>query len=223
MLFDTSPASLERIAGDRLPPRYRRKLKRFRLGPGVFKLDYALSAPVPWRAPECRRAGTVHLGGRFDEIAAGEAEVARGGHPERPFVLVAQQSLFDPSRAPAGKHTLWTYCHVPNGSTVDMSARIEKQIERFAPGFSEVVLARSVSTSGDVEAHNANCAGGDIAGGASDGLQFFARPVMALDPYATPARGIYLCSSSTPPGAGVHGMCGFHAAQSALRHTFQAR
>ena len=223
MLFDTSPASLERIAGDRLPPRYRRKLKRFRLGPGVFKLDYALSAPVPWRAPECRRAGTVHLGGRFDEIAAGEAEVARGGHPERPFVLVAQQSLFDPSRAPAGKHTLWTYCHVPNGSTVDMSARIEKQIERFAPGFSEVVLARSVSTSRDVEAHNANCAGGDIAGGASDGLQFFARPVMALDPYATPARGIYLCSSSTPPGAGVHGMCGFQAAQSALRHIFQAR
>src|SRR5205814_3212423 len=199
MLFDTSPASLERIAGDRLPLRYRRKLKRFRLGPGVFKLDYALSAPVPWRAPECRRAGTVHLGGRFDEIAAGEAEVARGGHPERPFVLVAQQSLFDPSRAPAGKHTLWTYCHVPNGSTVDMSARIEKQIERFAPGFSEVVLARSVSTSRDVEAHNANCAGGDIAGGASDGLQFFARPVMALDPYATAACGLYLCSASTPP------------------------
>jgi len=220
MLFDTSPAALDRIAGERLPPRYRRALRRYRQGPGVFKLDYALSGPVPWRAAECRRAGTVHLGGTFEEIAASEAEVARGGHPERPFVLVAQQSLFDPGRAPPGKHTLWAYCHVPNGSTLDMTARIEAQIERFAPGFRDLILARAVATPRDVEAHNENCVGGDISGGAHDGLQFLLRPVLALDPYATPAKEIYLCSSSTPPGGGVHGMCGFHAAHSALRRSF---
>ncbi|MCA1827013.1 MAG: NAD(P)/FAD-dependent oxidoreductase [Myxococcales bacterium] len=219
-LFDTSAWTLEKIAGDRLPARYRKSLREFRRGPGVFKLDYALSAPIPWRAPECRRAGTVHVGGRFDEIAAGEAAVARGDHPENPFVLVAQQSVFDPSRAPPGKHTLWAYCHVPNGSAFDMTERIERQIERFAPGFRETVLERSVMTCADVEARNANCAGGDIAGGAYDGMQFFARPVMAVDPYATPARELYLCSASTPPGAGVHGMCGFHAARSALRRSF---
>jgi len=221
ILFDTSPATLERIAGARLPARYRRALVRYRRGPGVFKLDYALSGPVPWRAPECRRAGTVHLGGRFEEIAASEAEVMRGGHPQKPFVLVAQQSLFDASRAPPGKHTLWAYCHVPNGSTVDMTARIEAQLERFAPGFADLVLARAVIAPREVEAHNANCAGGDIAGGAHDGLQFFARPVLAFDPYATPARELYLCSSSTPPGGGVHGMCGLHAARSALRRSFR--
>ena len=223
ILFDTSPATLERIAGARLPARYRRALVRYRRGPGVFKLDYALSGPVPWRAPECRRAGTVHLGGRFEEIAASEAEVMRGGHPQKPFVLVAQQSLFDASRAPPGKHTLWAYCHVPNGSTVDMTARIEAQLERFAPGFADLVLARAVTAPREVEAHNANCAGGDIAGGAYDGLQFLARPVLAFDPYATPAPELYLCSSSTPPGAGVHGMCGWHAARSALRRTFGIR
>jgi phytoene dehydrogenase-like protein len=223
ILFDTSTWTLEKIAGDRLPPKYRKSLREFRRGPGVFKLDYALSAPIPWRAPECRRAGTVHVGGRFDEIAASEAAVARGAHPEKPFVLVAQQSVFDPSRAPPGKHTLWAYCHVPNGSTLDMSERIEKQIERFAPGFRDVILHRSVMACADVEARNANCAGGDIAGGAYDGMQFFARPVMAKDPYATPADELYLCSSSTPPGAGVHGMCGFHAAQSALRRSFGKR
>jgi phytoene dehydrogenase-like protein len=223
MLFDTSPATLLRIAGDRLPDGYRHALRRYRRGPGVFKIDYALADPVPWRAPECRRAGTVHVGGTFEEIAASEAEVYRGGHPERPFVLVAQQSLFDASRAPEGQHTLWAYCHVPNGSTVDMSARIEAQIERFAPGFRDLVLARSVTAPRDVEAHNENCAGGDISGGAHDGLQFFARPVLALDPYATPARDLYLCSSSTPPGGGVHGMCGFLAARSALRRSFGKR
>jgi phytoene dehydrogenase-like protein len=223
ILFDTSPAALERIAEDRLPERYRRALRRYRRGPGVFKVDYALSGPVPWIAPECRRAGTVHVGGTFEEIAASEAEVGRGGHPERPFVLVAQQSLFDDTRAPPGKHTLWAYCHLPNGSTEDMTARIDAQIERFAPGFRDVVLARATAGPREVEAHNANCAGGDIAGGAHDGLQFFARPILALDPYATPARDLYLCSSSTPPGGGVHGMCGLHAARSALRRSFGIR
>jgi phytoene dehydrogenase-like protein len=219
-IFDTSPQILERIARERLPNGYRNKLRKFRRGPGVFKLDYALSAPVPWTAPECRKAGTVHLGGTFEEIALGEAQIARGEHPEKPFVLVAQQSLFDPSRAPAGKHTLWAYCHVPNGSAVDMTARIESQIERFAPGFKNVIEARHVSSPRDVEAHNENCAGGDISGGAYDGLQFFFRPVMRFDPYSTPAKHLYLCSSSTPPGGGVHGMCGFHAARSALRKSF---
>ena len=223
ILFDTSPAILERIAQDRLPARYRRALRKYRRGPGVFKIDYALSGAVPWRAAECRRAGTVHVGGTFEELATSEAEVNRGIHPERPFVLVAQQSLFDASRAPAGKHTLWAYCHVPNGSTEDMTTRIEAQIERFAPGFRDLILARARAAPRDIEARNANCAGGDIAGGAHDGLQLFARPVLALDPYATPVRELYLCSSSTPPGGGVHGMCGFHAARSALRRSFGIR
>lgn len=222
-LFDTSAAALERIAGDRLPSGYRRKLQTFRRGPGIFKIDYALSGPVPWRAPECRRAGTVHVGGTFAEVASTLEDVAHGRHPERPFVLVAQQSLFDASRAPAGKHTLWTYCHVPNGSTVDMTARIEAQLERFAPGFRDLVLARAVMGPREVEAHNANYRGGDIGGGANDGLQLFARPVLSADPYATPAKGLYLCSSSTPPGGGVHGMCGLHAARSALRRSFGGR
>ncbi len=222
-LFDTSPWGLERIAGDKLPSGYRKRLRGYRRGPGIFKLDYALSGPVPWRAPECRRAGTVHLGGTLAEIAASEDAVMRGEHPERPFVLVAQQSLFDPTRAPAGKQTLWAYCHVPNGSTLDMTSRIEAQLERFAPGFRELVLARTVTTTRDAEAHNENYVDGDIGGGANDGLQLFARPVMSFDPYATPAQGIYLCSASTPPGAGVHGMCGLNAARSALRRTFQRR
>jgi phytoene dehydrogenase-like protein len=220
-VFDTSPATLARVAGDRLPHAYRRALERYRRGPGIFKIDYALSGPVPWRAAECRRAGTVHLGGTFAEIAASEAQVARGDHPERPFVLVAQQSLFDATRAPPGHHTLWAYCHVPNGSTIDMVGAIESQLERFAPGVLDLVLARHVTTSRDVEAHNANCAGGDIGGGANDGLQLLARPVLSADPYATPARDLYLCSASTPPGAGVHGMCGLHAARSVLRRSFE--
>ncbi|MBI3521559.1 MAG: NAD(P)/FAD-dependent oxidoreductase [Chloroflexi bacterium] len=219
-LFDVTPAQLDTIAGDRLPDPYRRSLRRFRPGPGVFKLDYALSAPVPWRAAECARAGTVHLGGTFDEIAAGEAAVMRGEHPERPFVLVAQQSLFDPTRAPAGKHTLWAYCHVPNGSRVDMIARIEAQLERFAPGFRDVVLARHAMDSAEVERRNAAHAGGDISGGAHTGLQLIARPTLARVPHATPARDIYLCSASTPPGGGVHGMCGYLAAQAALARSF---
>jgi phytoene dehydrogenase-like protein len=222
-VFDTSAAALERIAGDRLPAPYRRKLRRFPRGPAAFKIDWALSGPVPWRAAECRRAGTVHLGGTFEAIAASEAEVLRGGHPERPFVIATQQSLFDATRAPPGKHTLWAYCHVPNGSTFDMAERIEAQIERFAPGFRDLVLGRHVMAPSDFEAHDENYAGGDISGGSNAGLRLFARPVLARDPYRTPAKDIYLCSSSTPPGPGVHGMCGYRAAASALRQSFTDR
>jgi phytoene dehydrogenase-like protein len=216
-LFDTTPRQLDRIAGARLAPGYRRAIARFRSGPGVFKLDYALDGPVPWRAAECLRAGTVHLGGTLDEIATSEDAVARGRVPERPFVLVGQQSLFDPTRAPAPKQTLWAYCHVPNGSTVDMTARIEAQLERFAPGFRERVIERRSMSPADIERHNENYLGGDIGGGANSALQLFGRPVLSLDPYATSARDIFICSSSTPPGGGVHGMCGYHAARSALR------
>jgi len=219
-LFDTTPRALERIAGDKLNTTYRRVLRAYKYGPGVFKVDYALAGPVPWRAAECRRAGTVHLGGTLEEIAAGEKQVAQGRHPERPFVLVGQQSLFDPTRAPLGTHTLWTYCHVPNGSTEDMTDRIEAQLERFAPGFRNLVLKRSVMTSRDVEDHNANYIGGDISAGSHAALQFIARPTWSIDPYATPNRDIYLCSAATPPGAGVHGLSGYNAAQSALRRTF---
>jgi phytoene dehydrogenase-like protein len=219
-LFDTSPRDLERITGDRLPDRYRRALRQYRYGPGVFKIDYALDGPVPWRAPEVARAGTVHVGGSFEDIREAEAEVARGRHAERPFVLVAQPSAFDPTRAPAGRHVLWAYCHVPNGSRVDMTAPIEAQIERFAPGFRDRVLARHVMDTGEVEHRNANYVGGDISCGAHSGLQFLARPVLRIDPYATPDRAIYLCSAATPPGGGVHGMCGFHAARAALARSF---
>ncbi len=220
VLFDLAPRQVARIAAARLPESDRRALETYRYGPGVFKLDYALDAPVPWRAAECARAGTVHLGGTLDEIAASERDVARGRHPERPFVLVAQQSLSDPSRAPAGKHTLWAYCHVPNGSTVDMTERIEAQLERFAPGFRERILARHAMDTRRVEAHDEACVGGDISMGAHDGLQLFARPVLSPDPYATPDPGIFICSAATPPGGGVHGMCGYNAARSALRRGF---
>jgi len=219
-LFDVTPRQLDRIAGARLPDGYRGRLRRYRPGPGVFKIDYALSAPVPWRAAECARAGTVHLGGSFEDVARAEAELGSGRHPERPFVLVAQHSLFDPTRAPVGKHTAWVYCHVPNGSTVDMTDRVEAQLERFAPGFRDVVLARHTMTTADVERRNENNIGGDISSGAHDGLQFLLRPFPQVDPYATPAKGIYLCSAATPPGAGVHGMCGANAARSALRRSF---
>ncbi len=216
-LFDTTPAALELIAGDRLSAGYRRMLRRYRRGPGVFKLDYALDGPIPWRAQECARAGTVHLGGTFDEIAASEREVWRDGHHERPFVLVGQQSLFDDTRAPAGKHTVWAYCHVPNGSTFDMTARIEAQLERFAPGFRERVLARHVTRPADIERENPTNLGGDISNGAHTLPQLLMRPRIAIDPYATSARDIYLCSAATPPGGGVHGMCGHNAGRSALR------
>jgi len=223
VLFDTTPRALAAIAGDRLPGSYRRRLDGFRYGPGIVKVDWALSAPIPWRAEGARRAGTVHVGGTLDEIRAAEAEVAAGRHPERPFVIVVQQSRFDPSRAPDGRHTGWAYCHVPSGSTFDMTDRIEAQVERFARGFLDTILARSVRLPADLEAYNPNYVGGDINAGIEDLRQLFTRPVARLDPYATPTRGIYLCSSSTPPGGGVHGMCGVWAARSALRREFGTR
>ncbi|HYV98088.1 MAG TPA: NAD(P)/FAD-dependent oxidoreductase [Gemmatimonadaceae bacterium] len=216
VMFDVGPRQLAHIGRDRLPEGYRASLMRYRYGPGAFKLDWALSAPIPWRDAECARAGTVHLGGTLEEIAASEREVARGEHPARPFVILTQPSLFDPSRAPPGQHTAWAYCHVPNGSTVDMTERIESQVERFAPGFAGTVLARSVLAPADLAAGNANYVGGDVVGGANDLMQTLFRPMFKLDPYATPVRGWYLCSASTPPGGGVHGMCGYHAARSAL-------
>ena len=221
VLFDLTPRQLLEISGHRFTGRYRRALGRFRYGPGVFKVDFALDGPIPWKAKACGRAGTVHLGGTLGEIAAGEAAVSRGEHPERPFVLLAQQSLFDETRAPEGKHTVWAYCHVPNGSTVDMTERIEKQVERYAPGFRDRILAKSTMGPAELQRINANHVGGDINGGLQDLWQLFTRPVVRLTPYSTPAGGIYLCSSSTPPGGGVHGMCGFFAARAALATTLR--
>jgi phytoene dehydrogenase-like protein len=215
ILFDTAPREMLAVAGERLIPKYRTALEQFRRAPGAFKIDYALSQPAPWLARDCLRAITVHLGGTFEEIAAAEFEVANGREAERPFVLVAQPTLFDPSRAPDGKHVLWAYCHVPNGSTADMTERIEAQIERFAPGFRNCVLERHVSTPAALEAMDANLAGGDISGGAMTMRQMFFRPT--LGGYATGTPKLYLCSASTPPGGGVHGMSGYHAARLALR------
>ncbi len=217
ILLDVTPRGLLELAGDRLPARYRGRLERYRYGPGVFKLDWALDGPIPWRAEECTRAATVHLGATLEEIAASEAAPGRGELAERPYVLLAQQSLFDPTRAPAGRHTAWAYCHVPNGSTVDMTARMERQVERFAPGFRRRILARSALGPAALERHNPNYVGGDINGGAATLSQLFTRPVARISPYSTPLPGVFLCSSSTPPGGGVHGMCGYHAAQAALR------
>jgi len=222
VLFNTSPKQLVQIAGEQLPESYRRRLGRFRYGPGVFKLDWALDGPVPWTAESCRQAATVHLGGPLEEIVESEAAVGRGEHPERPFILFAQQSLFDPSRAPQGKHTAWGYCHVPNGSTVDMSDRIEAQIERFAPGFRNRILARHSRNSVEMEQYNSNYVGGDINAGIQDLRQIWTRPVIRFSPYATPVAGLYLCSSSTPPGGGVHGMCGYHAARAVLRRSLKS-
>ena len=219
VLFDLTPHQLLEITGDTLPWSYRRQLRHYRQGPGVFKLDWALDGPVPWSAAECREAATLHLGGTLAEIERSEGQVARGEHPEHPFVIAAQQSLFDPTRAPAGKQTLWAYCHVPNGSTVDMTERIEAQIERFAPGFSQRIIGRSALNSAALEAHNPNYIGGDINGGAQSLRQLFTRPAVRLDPYSPPDQRLFLCSSSTPPGGGVDGMSGYHAAQSALRRS----
>jgi phytoene dehydrogenase-like protein len=219
VLFDLTPRQVTAIAGDRLRRGVRRRFGRFRYGPGSFKVDYALDGPVPWTAEGCSRAGAVHVGGTLDEVVAGERDVAQGRHPERPFVLTSQPTMFDPTRAPAGKHTFWAYCHVPHGSTVDMTGAIEAQLERFAPGFRDLVLARHTMFPADLERHNANNVGGDVAGGSHGGLQLVARPRLALNPYRLPIDGFdaYLCSASTPPGAGVHGMCGWWAAQSALK------
>jgi phytoene dehydrogenase-like protein len=216
ILLDLTPAQLLAVAGDRLPGRYAREMRRFRYGPGVFKLDWALSGPVPWKDPAVARAATVHLGGTMAEIAAGEAEVAAGRHPDRPYVLTVQPCAADPSRAPAGRHVLWAYCHVPNGSTVDMTTAVEDQIERFAPGFRDVILARVAHDTAALQRHNPNLVGGDIAGGHSGLVQFVRRPRVSPHPWATPLPGVYLCSASTPPGAAVHGMGGYHAARLAL-------
>jgi phytoene dehydrogenase-like protein len=216
VIFDTDPVQAATIAGSALPSRFRARWQRLRPGPGSFKLDYTLDGPVPWRDPTSARAGTVHVGGTFEEVAVAEAEVAAGRHPARPFVLVAQQSVCDPSRAPAGKHTLWAYCHVPNGSTVDMTAAIEGQLERFAPGFRDLVRARHVMNPSALEAYNANYRGGDIAGGSMRGLRVVLRPTVRLRPYRTPDPRLYLCSAATPPGAGVHGLCGYYAAADLL-------
>ncbi len=217
ILCDVTPRQLLRLAGDRMPSTYAYRMRRFRYGPGVFKVDFALDGPVPWRNADCARAGTVHLGGTLPEIAASERAVWHGEAAERPFVLVAQQSLFDATRAPEGKHTLWTYCHVPSASPCDMTERIEQQIERFAPGFRDRILARHVMSPEDMERYNPNYVGGDINGGVQDLGQHFTRPLAQIVPYATALKGVYLCSSSTPPGGGVHGMCGYYAARAALR------
>ncbi|HEY7736824.1 MAG TPA: NAD(P)/FAD-dependent oxidoreductase [Candidatus Limnocylindrales bacterium] len=220
-LFDTAPSALLEIAGDRLQGRYRRALERFQHGPGVFKLDLALDGPVPWRAPELAQVGTVHVGGTFEEIARAEADAHAGRVPSRPFVIVAQPSLFDPSRAPAGSHTVWAYSHVPHGSTADLTEPILAQLERFAPGLRARILASRTTSPADLEAYNPNDIGGDIAGGRMDLGQLFTRPAWRLDPYSTPDPSIFLCSASTPPGGGVHGMCGYHAARSAARRLRQ--
>ena len=216
-MLDLTPRGVVDVAGHRLPDRYVRALRRYRYGPGVFKVDWALDGPVPWTAEECARAGSVHIGGSAAEIVESEEAVWRGEAPERPYMIVAQQSLFDDTRAPSGKHTLWAYCHVPNGSTMDMTERMEAQIERFAPGFRDRILARHVMSPADVEARNPNYVGGDINGGVQDLRQLYTRPAVRLNPYSTPSDGLYICSSATPPGGGVHGMCGLHAARSALR------
>ena len=217
VLLDVTPRQVLRLAGHRLTPFYKRQLECYRYGPGVFKMDWALDAPIPWRSEECRRAATVHLGGSLQEIAVAERDAFNGHHSEWPFVILVQPSLFDDTRAPEGRHTAWAYCHVPHGSTLDMSDPVESQIERFAPGFRDRVLARHVMAPAALEQYNSNYVGGDISGGMQDLPQLFTRPAVKLTPYATPDRTLFICSASTPPGGGVHGMSGYFAAQAALR------
>lgn len=218
VLFDLTPRQVIEIAGTRFPSGYRRRLDKFRYGPGVFKLDLALEGPIPWAASKVARSATVHVGGTLEEIAASERAPWEGRHAERPFIILAQPTLFDDTRAPSGKHTVWAYCHVPSGSTVDMTEAIEGQIERFAPGFRDLIIGRHTFNTHELQAHNPNYIGGDIGSGSHGGLQTLARPVLAYDPYKTSADGIYICSASTPPGGGIHGMCGYHAANSALSY-----
>ncbi|MFD2572053.1 phytoene desaturase family protein [Spirosoma soli] len=220
ILLDVTPKQLLQLAGERFSPLYRWQLKRYRYGMGVFKIDWALDGPIPFTAPECRQAGTIHLGNTLEEIAAGEQATSVGHHPDQPFVLLAQPSLFDATRAPVGQHTAWAYCHVPNGSTVDRTDAIEQQVERFAPGFRDRILARHTMNTAQMEVYNPNYIGGDINGGIIDIGQLYTRPVIGLSPYRTSASGVYVCSSSTPPGGGVHGMCGYHAARRALADVF---
>ncbi|MDB4927225.1 NAD(P)/FAD-dependent oxidoreductase [Mucilaginibacter sp.] len=221
VLFDVTPRQLLQIAGHKFSSIYKWQLERYRYGMGVFKIDWALDAPIPFTADACRHAGTVHIGNTIEEITDSERQIALGKHPEKPFVLLAQQSVFDASRAPQGKHTAWAYCHVPNGSVVDMTRAIEKQVERFAPGFRAVILAKHTINTAQLEEYNPNYIGGDINGGAFGINQLFIRPALRVSPYKTSAKGIYICSSSTPPGGGVHGMAGYHAAKKALKHTFR--
>jgi phytoene dehydrogenase-like protein len=216
IILDVTPKQILKICGERLPPRYRKKLSSYRYGPGVCKVDYALNGPIPWKGEACKRAGTVHLGGTIEEISASESAVWRGEHPEKPFVLLAQQSLFDDSRTPEGQHTAWAYCHVPHESSKDVSEQITNQIERFAPGFRDLILAKHVFSATQLESYNPNYIGGDINGGVQDWRQLYSRPVARWSPYTTPVKGLYICSSSTPPGGGVHGMCGYHAARAAI-------
>src|SRR5690606_27532336 len=220
VLFDVTPRQLLEIAGHKFTSIYKWQLKGYRYGPGVFKIDWALAGPIPFRSPACEQAGTVHIGGTFNEIAAAEHAAWAGHHAERPFVLLAQPSRFDDTRAPAGKHTAWAYCHVPHGSTVDMTIAVEAQVERFAPGFRDLIIARHTMNTADLEAYNANYIGGDINGGAFRVDQIFTRPALRRSPYRTSSGNLYICSSSTPPGGGVHGMCGYHAAMRALRDFF---
>lgn len=220
ILLDVTPRQLLKIAKNQLPSHYKQKLGKYHYGPGIFKIDWALNSPIPWKAKQCASAGTVHIGGTLQEISQSEREIWEGKIPERPFVLVAQQSLFDQTRAPKNKHTAWAYCHVPNGSSENMTNRIESQIERFAAGFKDCIIGRSTRSAREMEQYNSNYIGGDINGGVQNIYQFLRRPVSWLHPYSTPVKGLYLCSSSTPPGGGVHGMCGYHAASLALKQCF---
>ncbi len=217
VLFDITPKQLLNIFKGRLPGYYKSQLEKFRYGPGVFKIDWALNAPIPFTSTECTKAGTVHIGGNFEEIIKSEHEISAGLHPEKPFVILTQQSLFDETRAPAGRHTAWAYCHVPNGSNLDMTERIENQIERFAPGFKDIIIGRHIISATDFEMYNSNYIGGDINGGMQDLRQLLTRPVIKLNPYSIPVKGYFICSSSTPPGGGVHGMCGYNAALKAIK------
>jgi phytoene dehydrogenase-like protein len=223
VLFDVTPKQLLEIAGHKFSSLYKAQLKRYRYGMGVFKIDWALDGSIPFTASECRQAGTVHLGNTLEEISVSEKLIAEGKHAEKPFVLLAQQSLFDHSRAREGKHTAWAYCHVPNSSDIDMTGRIEQQVERFAPGFRKRIIGRHTMNTAQMEAYNPNYIGGDINGGIIDARQLFTRPALRLSPYRTSAKGIYICSSSTPPGGGVHGMCGYHAARRALKDVFNIK
>jgi phytoene dehydrogenase-like protein len=220
LLLDVSPKQLLKIAGHKFSSIYKWQLKRYRYGMGVFKIDWALNSTIPFTSEQCRQAGTIHIGNTFEEIADSEMQTSKGKVVEKPFVLLAQQSVFDDARAPQGKHTAWAYCHVPNGSQVDMTTAIEQQVERFAPGFRETILARHTMNTSQLQSYNANYINGDINGGVSDITQLYTRPVITLSPYRTSAKGIYICSSSTPPGGGVHGMCGYYAAKRALKDVF---
>jgi phytoene dehydrogenase-like protein len=222
-MLDLTARQLLKLAADRLPSNYRKQLEKFRYGPGVFKIDWALSGPIPWKASECRQAGTIHLGSSSEEIAESAAKAWYGQEDKNPFILLTQPSLFDPTRCPAGSHTAWAYCHVPHGSTTDQSELIESKIERFAPRFRDVILARNTLNTQQLEAHNANLVGGDINGGVQDVSQFLFRPARRLDPYSTPAKGLFICSASTPPGGAVHGMCGYNASRSVLRYFAERR